>query len=148
MMNSVMNSFLTLKKNGYSNRETIDIEYLRRFNSYDSHKIGVNMGNNPAFFLETVDIRKKALLIHKKDKEVLKLRFEVPDEAISHFIKTCLIDEIQKTNEIEGVHSTKKEINEAYENRGNRFKGIVNNYQKLVSREDIQLTTCEDVRNI
>ena len=142
------NSYFTLKKYGYSNRETIEDEYKRRFNSYDSHKIGVNIGKYPSFFLETENIRKKALLIHKKDKEVLKLCLNVPKEAINHFIKTCIIDEIQKTNEIEGVRSTRKEIKEAYENRGNRFKGIVNKYQKLISRENIQLTTCEDIRNL
>ena len=141
-------SYFTLKKYGYSNRETIEDEYKRRLNNYDSHKIGVNIGKYPAFFLETENIRKKALLIHKKDKEVLKLCLSVPKEAINHFIKTCIIDEIQTTNEIEGVRSTRKEIKEAYEDRGNRFKGIVNKYQKLISQENIQLTTCEDIRNL
>lgn len=142
------NSYLTLKKYEYSNHGTVNEEYLRRFNSCDSHKIGVNIGKNPAFFLETETIRKKALIIHKKDKEVLKLCLGVPKKAVNHFIKTCIIDEIQKTNEIEGVRSTRKEIKEAYENRGNRFKGIVNKYQKLISQEDIKLSTCEDIRNL
>ncbi len=145
---NMKNSYFTLKKYGYSNRETINDEYMRRLNNYDSHKIGVNVGTYPAFFLETEEIRKKVLLIYKKDKEVLKLCLNVPKEAINHFIKTCLIDEIQKNNEIEGVRSTRKEIKEAYDNRGNRFIGIVNKYQKLRSREDIQLTTCEDIRNL
>ena len=141
-------SYLTLKKYEYINHGESYNEYVRRFNSYDSRKIGIDIGSNPAFFVETKEIRDKALLIHKLDKTVIKLRYSVPEEAITNYMMKCLIDEIQITNSIEGVHSTKKEILAAYKNQGTRFKGIVSKYILMMSGGDIPLHTCQDIRKL
>ena len=42
----------------------------------------------------------------------LELIYHVPEIALRQYTKKCLIDEIRMTNQIEGVNSTKKEIND------------------------------------
>lgn len=46
------------------------------------------------------------------DRELLRKMSSVPLIALNQYTKKCLIDEIRMTNEIEGVVSTRKEINE------------------------------------
>ncbi|MBR1907225.1 MAG: Fic family protein [Clostridiales bacterium] len=140
--------YISLKKYEYIYHGKSDDEYSRRFNSYDSVKVGVDIGSNPAFFVVTREIQEKALQVHKLDKIVLKLCNDLPAEAIANYMLLCLINEIQITNSIEGVHSTKKEILNAYNKKGDRFSGIVGKYNLLVSGESIPLKTCQDIRNL
>jgi len=78
----------------------------------------------------------------------------IPPIAIKQFFMSCLKEEIQATNDIEGVHSTRKEIDLAIEQQQspkNKFNvrlwGIVNKYQKLSAKEDIPFNSCQDLRN-
>ena len=54
------------------------------------------------------------------DKTLLRLMQSLPSIALNQYIKTCLIDEIKMTNEIEGVYSTRKEINDILDNLKNK----------------------------
>lgn len=72
---------------------------------------------------------------------------------MSQFQQRCLIDEIVLTNNIEGVHSTRKEISEILQdlsknNKRERFVGLVNKYVLLMKSETLPLQTPEDVRKI
>ena len=141
-------AYLTLKKYEYINHGKVLEEYHKRFDSYDSHKIGVNVGAYPAFFVETNEIRKNALVIHKMDKQIAKLCSMLPCEAYKQFVVKSLVDEIQITNDIEGVRSTRQEIRDAYENKKMRFKGIVNKYRMLLSEEPVPLSSIQNIREI
>ena len=77
----------------------------------------------------------------------------IPPIGIQQFFMSCLREEILATNAIEGVHSTRKEVNDAIEQQDNsndkyniRLWGIVNKYSKLLNRELINFTTCKDLR--
>ncbi|WP_220412779.1 Fic family protein [Holdemanella biformis] len=80
------------------------------------------------------------------------LRTHLPNIAINSYIIKSLKDEIALTNEIEGVRSTRKEIEDAIDSIKNdksaRFKGLVDQYFKLISNEIIPLNNCEDIRTI
>lgn len=141
-------SYLSIKKYGYNNHKELESEYKRRFECYDSKRIGINIGSFPAFFVETKEIRNAVLRLHKMDKEVMRLCGELPQEALYQYEIKCLVDEIQITNSIEGVHSTKKEIKDAYENKGRRFKGIVSKYALLMQHAKINIHTCLDIRDL
>lgn len=140
--------YVTLKKYGYMNHKDLYDEYIRRYNSIDSIKIGLNINSFPAFFVETKEIRQKVTAILKLDKYVSKLCNRLPKEAIANFMLYCLIEEIQITNSIEGVHSTKKEILDAYNKKGIRFNGIVGKYSMLLSDNEISLNSCNDIRKL
>lgn len=82
-----------------------------------------------------------------------KLFTLLPGAGINQFLKSCMIEEIQSTNEIEGVRSTHQEIREAIFAQGKynpdvRLWGIVNKYNKIINDENIKLKTCEDIRNL
>lgn len=68
------------------------------------------------------------------------------------FIDNVLINEIQSTNDIEGVRSTRQEIEEAllYVDKKNnrRFTGIVKLYKYLFEEEFTPLTKLEEIREI
>lgn len=77
----------------------------------------------------------------------------LPGAGIDQFLKSCMIEEIQSTNEIEGVRSTRQEIREAIFAQGKynpdvRLWGIVNKYNKIINDENIKLKTCEDIRSL
>lgn len=77
----------------------------------------------------------------------------LPGAGIEQFLKSCMIEEIQSTNEIEGVRSTRQEIREAIFAQGKynpdvRLWGIVNKYNKIINDENIKLKTCKDIRNL
>ena len=77
----------------------------------------------------------------------------LPGAGIDQFLKSCMIEEIQSTNEIEGVRSTRQEIREAIFAQGKynpdvRLWDIVNKYNKIINGENIKLKTCEDIRNL
>ena len=82
--------------------------------------------------------------------QINDLLSKLPDVAKNSFVTSVLIDEIQSTNEIEGVHSSKKEIRQALNstNRKSRFSGIVKLYRYLIEKSFQPLNKCEDIRFI
>ncbi|MBQ3947294.1 MAG: hypothetical protein II656_02135, partial [Ruminococcus sp.] len=72
---------------------------------------------------------------------------------IDQFTTRCLIDEILHTNDIEGVHSTRKEIGEILQdlsshNKRNRFVGLITKYVMLEHRQPMSFKTCQDIRKV
>ena len=130
-----------------------EMEYEKRFNSSDAVKLDIFIGDNQAFFCPDTEIYKLALSIERTDKKINELYNILPPKAIEHFTKRCLIDEIVISNNIEGVHSTRKEISDILEdlsrnNKRNRFAGLVNKYAMLMHSDEIPLGACEDIRRI
>jgi Fic family protein len=91
--------------------------------------------------------------IYKTDKQIKALRDSLPEKAIGHFAIRCLVDEIVKTNDIEGVYSSRREINSVLseletKSHGKRFMGLVQKYLMLQKNETMSFDTCEDIRNL
>lgn len=126
--------------------------YKNRFNSESTYRFNFNINGNPAFLVINHDILQKVEYIMELDRELVKKMNRVPDIALSQYKKKCLIDEVRMTNEIEGVASTRKEINDILsdktdKNKNRRLYGLVKKYQ-LLGEEDIKLSKCEDIREI
>lgn len=127
--------------------------YASRFNSESAVKIGCNIGGYPAFFILTPSLTAMLVKAAKVDKEIFRLIQQLPGKAISDYANACLIDEIVLTNEIENVHSTRREISDVLEtleksDKKKRFRGIVAKYDKLLRGGPVFISTCSDVRNI
>ena len=113
-------------------------EYSRRFNDEDTIHLPINIGEYPAFICQTPEIYKMIVNIERMDKAVELI--ELPTAAKEQYMRKCLVDEIILTNNIEGVHSTRKEIGDilrdlSKKSKKNRFVGLVAKYEKLVQRE-------------
>ena len=126
--------------------------YDARFNSEASIKLPIKIHENVGFIFNTNEITKLLVKIYKTINKINLLRTHLPNIAINSYIIKSLKDEIALTNEIEGVRSTRKEIEDAINSIKNdksaRFKGLVDKYFKLISNEIIPLNNCEDIRTI
>ena len=143
----------SLYKLFYIDNDEYKKEYEKRFSSYDTIKFNVKIGDNQAFLCQNVDIYKLMVSIERTDKEVNQLYSRLPQKAIEQFTNRCLIDEIVLTNNIEGVHSTRKEIDAILNDLSNhnekqRFWGLVKKYSLLIKGESIEMNACQDIRAI
>lgn len=147
----------SLKKLYYKNPQDYEKIYEDRFNSIQTKHIDFYIGENIAFYLENKDVTDLVFEILKNDKKIALLCKDLPEIALQQYSKKCLIDEIVLTNNIEGVHSSRKEINDALsiieaqskeKGKSNRFLGLVNKYLKLVQNDTVSLENCQDIRNI
>lgn len=147
----------TLRSLYYEDKDVYNKEYENRFNDSDTVKLDFLVEDNQAFFTQNEEVAKLMYSILRLDKEIVLLRFGLPQAALEQYSKKCLIDEIVITNNIEGVHSSRREIDDALEvleeqsaKRGKemRFLGMVNKYYKLLRRDPVQLAGCQDLRDI
>lgn len=128
-----------------------DKTYQERFNSDYAHHLDININGGQAFYIVTLQIQKIIVDVLKQDKITFKLTHQLPAVAMEQYIKQCLIDEITSTNDIEGVYSSRKEINCALENldknnKDIKFMGLVKSYMYLATNNNIKFNDCYDIR--
>jgi len=128
-------------------------EYERRFNDEYTILLPVKIGDNSAFICQTHEILKRIIAIERLDKKVDKFVKHLPGVALDQFTRESLIDEILLTNDIEGVHSTRKEIGEILQdisshNKRNRFVGLITKYVMLERHQSMSFKTCQDIRKV
>lgn len=128
-------------------------EYDKRYNNDDTIHLPVSIGDNRAFICQTPEIYKQIISIERSDKGIEALTKTLPELAISQFTSKCLIDEILLTNNIEGVHSTRKEIGEilqdlSFRDKRNRFVGLVAKYAALEDTQQLSFKSCQDIRKV
>ena len=99
----------------YTNREEYNNKLIERQKSENTYNFDFNINGNRAFFFYHKDIMNLITKISFLDKKVSKALENLPEAAYNLYKKKSLIDEILYTNEIEGVISTRKEINEIIE---------------------------------
>lgn len=134
--------------------------YDQRFNSPYTLKLGIKTacntkGQSYEMFCCLTDTMMLSLQkISELTIKLERLTQPLPPIAIKQFFTSCLREEIKATNDIEGVHSSRKEIDHAIDQQQNpeekintRLWGIVNKYQMLLKKENISFTTCQDLRN-
>lgn len=145
--------YVLLSKLYYQNQEEYERVYRARFQSEYTVRLNFKIGEYQAFFVQTPDIYAILAEILRMNQAVSNLCASLPEAAIHQFSKRCLIDEIVLTNSIEGVHSTRKEISDILDeleskSRGKRFYGLVKKYQMLMTKEELPLESCQDIRSI
>ena len=144
-------NYITLKKMYYKNNDEYNKLYEQRF--AEGIKLDLLINDNPAFFVEDVEIYKRITNILRINEELTYLINALPGIAKSKYANKCLIDEIVLTNDIEGVRSTRKELGDILDdlgarNKRNRFYGLVMEYAALQSNAKVSLTNSQDIRNI
>ena len=149
--------YTDLKKMYYANKESYEQTYHTRFHSEGAIHLDFDISGHPAFFLQNTEVVFLLSKVLKLDKEIALLCDQLPQKALALYARKCLIDEIVITNNIEGVHSSRKEIGEAlsileeqsqHKGKKVKFLGIVNKYSKLTENETVLLDTCQDIRDL
>lgn len=125
--------------------------YEERFNCKDAVHLDFRMGENQAFYVMDSTVYELIIKAMELDRDIDQVLGMLSQKAVEQYMDKCLIDEIVLTNGIEGVHSTRREIDDALEmlaekDRTGRFLGIVEKYHALRTREQIPIATCADVR--
>ena len=134
--------------------------YNQRFNSpYTKHfdfnvKLNDSGKTAPVFLCITNEMLLASERINKLTLDLERIITPIPPIAIKQFFMSCLREEVLASSAIEGVHSTRKEVNEAIDQQDNfdakintRLWGIVNKYVKLLNRETIPFMSCGDLRS-
>lgn len=148
-----MVDYIVLSKLFYQNKDAYEQAYQQRFHSEYAVHLDFEVNRNPAFFVQTPEAYQMLTNILRMNTAVSNLCQALPGAAIHQFSRRCLIDEIVLTNSIEGVRSTRKEISDILDelgrkSKGKRFYGLVQKYNMLMTKEELPLDSCQDVREI
>ncbi|EME3492370.1 Fic family protein [Enterococcus faecium] len=106
------------------------------------------------FYLPTQELTKLKEMLFLNSKIIIELQESLPTIAQKKVFLDNLLEEIKSTNDIEGVHSSRREIEEAIDvvlqksEKNKRFVGIVNLYMKFQDSEYSEIKKCEDIRKI
>lgn len=125
----------------YVDKEQYEEEYGKRVNSEGVYRFPIEIKSNAAFLVATLEIGTLIEEIGRYSMEANRSYDNLPGVAQNYYLQKCLIDEIQTTNEIEGIYSTKKEIRDTIgsldrDDRRKRFNGMIKKYIRLLDRED------------
>lgn len=142
--------YVPLNKLFYSDSKNYDKIYAENFGSKYAVHVDFKIGEFDAFFVQTPEIIAKMLAIYKAANIVNLFCCDLPGMALEQFTTSCLIDEIVLTNNIEGVHSTRREIDSLLEGGGKstRFYGLVQKYLMLRKGKTLEFKTCADIRAV
>lgn len=107
------------------------------------------------YFIPEISILNLCNQVQENDSKLLSLFRELPDVAKKKFIDECIVDELQNTNEIEGVKSSREEIvrsvraleNKTH-NKKSRFQSMIISYDKLINGELNKIDSPKDIRKI
>ena len=150
-------SYKSLRELSYSKSVNMEHAYNGRFNSEYAQKLDFNVAGYQAFFVQSPEVIEKAMDILRLDKHICLLTRSLPGVAGLQYAQRCLIDEIVITNNIEGVHSSRREIGDRLDELGKqseqkgkagKFHGLVLKYSKLMSGGDVNLDTAQDLRKL
>ena len=149
-------SYEHLNKIFYKNPSAYEQIYRERFNSpitkhFDFQIKQFNRKNEfPMFLCYTEDLVLLIEKIYKKYEDFLRIIKDIPPIMLNQFELSCIIDEVTSSNEIEGIHSSKREIADILNgfSESVRFSSIVKKYQALLSNQRFQFKTSEDIRKI
>lgn len=148
-------NYKSLKELSYSKTVSVDQIYAQRFDSEYTQKLNFQVSGHQAFFIQCPEVTEKALTILKLDKRISVLTANLPGVAALQYARRCLIDEIVITNNIEGIHSSRREIGDALEElesqsakkgKSTKFQGLVFKYLKLMSGGELKLESAQDLR--
>ncbi len=148
--------FDTLKKIYYTSPEQHSAIYMERFNSPLSRKLPLKIrefnhhAEYPLFYYYSEELALLLERINRKYLEFIKLLDNTSPLVLLQFSLSCLVEEVDATSKIEGIHSSKRELKAILEggSTSGRFSGILRKYHKLSNGEEIILDRPEDIRSI
>lgn len=104
------------------------------------------------FFNQSVDISNMLITLNKKIVELDFIINSLTEFSKKQIIQSFMIDEIESTNKIENIFSTRhdifKIINDISTSKEKKVISIANAYKHLLGNENIDIKSCQDIRNI
>lgn len=140
--------------------KNVDEEYKKRFDNECSYNTElkiypilrgerVTKEQYSLFYLPINEINLSQEKIFLNSKKIIELNSELPNAARFACINDIMTNEITKTNGIEGVHSTKREIYESMsQKKVTRYSGIINKYTQIITNNIETIDSPEQIRKI
>jgi Fic family protein len=142
-----------------SSKEEYEKEYQYRFNHPSSVHFDFEINGNPTFFIPLPSIYDKIIGIQElnyyiDNNDYFHSNFTV----FAHLVMEKIATEVVSSNRIEGVVSTRKDVETTIEKNSDksakltkqerRLQGLVKNYSLLINANKIIFETPEDIRKI
>lgn len=160
-MRNIMTEYVPLQKLYYrddsSERDAAVLaEARKRLNNESTFRIGIEIKAGELFLAmpRQLSIINERLL--RVERKVSQLWRELPAIAQRAYLRGLIMSEVISTNEIEGVHSTRRQIKEVLENAESktsiqeykRFREFAKLYLELTDKNHIYPKTPVDIRKI
>ena len=101
------------------------------------------------FFLPIKNVLMLQDEIIQNSRDILNLSNELPKVALNYCIREIMVNEIIKSNGIEGVHTTKKDVYDSMNsNKKYRFSGIIKKYKQITENKIEKINSAEEIRKI
>ena len=101
------------------------------------------------FFLPIKNVLMLQDEIIQNSRDILNLSNELPEVALNYCIREIMVNEIIKSNGIEGVHTTKKDVYDSMNsNKKYRFSGIIKKYKQITENKIEKIDSAEEIRKI
>ena len=101
------------------------------------------------FFLPIKNVLMLQDEIIQNSRDILNLSNELPEVALNYCVREIMVNEIIKSNGIEGVHTTKKDVYDSMNsNKKYRFSGIVKKYKQITENKIEKINSAEEIRKI
>ena len=101
------------------------------------------------FFLPIKNILMLQDEIIQNSRDILNLSNELPEVALNYCVREIMVNEIIKSNGIEGVHTTKKDVYDSMNsNKKYRFSGIIKKYKQITENKIQKINSAEEIRKI
>ena len=101
------------------------------------------------FFLPIKNILMLQDEIIQNSRDILNLSNKLPEVALNYCVREIMVNEIIKSNGIEGVHTTKKDVYDSMNsNKKYRFSGIIKKYKQITENKIQKINSAEEIRKI
>ena len=121
--------------------------YERRFQSENTFVLPVSIGKHPAFVALTSEILRRSVALAREQARLEGLEKQIP--CLPAVMMDSLFQEIEISNEIEGVHSSRKDLEAAWHAQPDtRFAGQLHQYRSLMKSGQDFPETPEGIRTI
>ena len=101
------------------------------------------------FFLPIKNVLMLQDEIIQNSRDILNLSNELPEVALNYCVREIMVNEIIKSNGIEGVHTTKKDVYDSMNsNKKYRFSGIIKKYKQITENKIEKINSAEEILKI
>lgn len=135
------------------NKEEAGKKAVSLYKSISSISLDLKIGKHPAFIVYCDELLWELCAIRSLNQEIWARANDLPTESLRQYVRQAVIEEIHQTNDMEDIHSTRKEISDEIRivqsgKKSKRFDGMIRKYELLLEKKQIPLFSCQDIRDL
>lgn len=136
----------------YKDNSGYEAEYEKRYANLCATHLPVDIHGHQAFYLHLPELRQLIETIYRINQSIETLWGQLPQKAQSRCFTRAMFSEVELSNEMEGVHSSRKDLQKAFDSLNSskkaQYKGLIRSYSWLYEKREIPLSSSKDLREI